>query len=140
MVSEFAKDRLSWSPRFIYTDFVSGEISGRRCAFGFTLLVLVTLALIYKTQSDLGTTMICIVAVLAVLWYGELPIGFIAIILVIIVVFGLIAMFGTGYRADRAGPSSILGTTVRAVTVAAGQHHALVFCVFRRRHLRRRPR
>ena len=98
-VSEFAKIVFVLVSARIYTDFVSGEISGRRCALGFTLLV--PLALIYKTQSDLGTTMICIVAVLAVLWYGELPIGFIAIILVIIVVFGLIAMFGTGYRADR---------------------------------------
>lgn len=100
-VSEFAKIVFVLVSARIYTDFVSGEISGRRCALGFTLLVLVPLALIYKTQSDLGTTMICIVAVLAVLWYGELPIGFVAIILVVIVVFGLIAMFGTGYRADR---------------------------------------
>ena len=45
--------------------------------------------------------MICIVAILAVLWYGELPIGIFAIIVAVIVVFGLIAMFGTGYRADR---------------------------------------
>ena len=100
-VSEFAKIVFVLVSARIYTDFVSGEISGRRCALGFTLLVLVPLALIYKTQSDLGTTMICIVAVLAVLWYGELPIGAIAIILVVIVIFGLIAMFGTGYRADR---------------------------------------
>lgn len=100
-VSEFAKIVFVLVSARIYTDFVSGEISGGRCALGFTLLVLVPLALIYKTQSDLGTTMICIVAVLAVLWYGELPIGFIAIILAVIVVFGLIAMFGTGYRADR---------------------------------------
>ena len=100
-VSEFAKIVFVLVSARIYTDFVSGEISGGRCALGFTLLVLVPLALIYKTQSDLGTTMICIVAVLAVLWYGELPIGFIAIILVVIVVFGLIAMFGTGYRLHR---------------------------------------
>ena len=100
-VSEIAKIVFVLVSARIYTDFVSGEISGRRCALGFTLLVLVPLALIYKSQSDLGTTMICIMAILAVLWYGELPIGFIAIILVIIVVFGLIAMFGTGYRADR---------------------------------------
>ena len=45
--------------------------------------------------------MICIVAILAVLWYGELPIGIFAIIVAVIVVFGLIAMFGTGYRANR---------------------------------------
>ena len=63
--------------------------------------MLVPLAIIYKTQSDLGTTMICIVAILAVLWYGELPIGIFVIILALIFVFGLIAMFGTGYRADR---------------------------------------
>lgn len=117
-VSEFAKIVFVLVSARIYTDFVSGEISGRRCALGFTLLVLVPLALIYKTQSDLGTTMICIVAVLAVLWYGELPIGFIAIILAVIVVFGLIAMFGTAI-ALTAGPSSILGTTVRAATAAA---------------------
>ena len=100
-VSEFAKIVFALVSARIYTDFVSGEISGKRCALGFTLLVLVPLALIYKSQSDLGTTMICIVAILAVLWYGELPIGIFAIIVAVIVVFGLIAMFGTGYRANR---------------------------------------
>lgn len=100
-VSEFAKIVLALVSARIYTDFVSGEISGGRCLGGFFLLVLVPLAIIYKTQSDLGTTMICIVAILAVLWYGELPIGIFAIILAAIFVFGLIAMFGTGYRADR---------------------------------------
>ena len=55
-VSEFAKIVFVLVSARIYTDFVSGEISGRRCALGFTLLVLVPLALIYKSQSDLGTT------------------------------------------------------------------------------------
>ena len=100
-VSEFAKIVFALVSARIYTDFVSGEISGRRCFAGFFLLVLVPLAIIYKSQSDLGTTMICIVAILAVLWYGELPIGIFAIIVALIVVFGLIAMFGTGYRANR---------------------------------------
>ena len=100
-VSEFAKIVFVLVSARIYTDFVSGEISGGRCFAGFFLLVLVPLAIIYKTQSDLGTTMICIVAILAVLWYGELPIGIFVIILALIFVFGLIAMFGTGYRADR---------------------------------------
>lgn len=100
-VSEFAKIVFALVSARIYTDFVSGEISGKRCFAGFFLLVLVPLAIIYKSQSDLGTTMICIVAILAVLWYGELPIGIFAIIVAVIVAFGLIAMFGTGYRANR---------------------------------------
>ena len=100
-VSEFAKIVFALVSARIYTDFVSGEISGKRCFAGFFLLVLIPLAIIYKSQSDLGTTMICIVAILAVLWYGELPIGIFAIILAVIFAFGLFAMFGTGYRANR---------------------------------------
>ena len=100
-VSEFAKIVFALVSARIYTDFVSGEISGKRCFAGFFLLVLLPLAIIYKSQSDLGTTMICIVAILAVLWYGELPIGIFAIILAVIFAFGLFAMFGTGYRANR---------------------------------------
>ena len=100
-VSEFAKIVFVLVSARIYTDFVSGEISGKRCFAGFFLLVLIPLAIIYKSQSDLGTTMICIVAILAVLWYGELPIGIFAIILAVIFAFGLFAMFGTGYRANR---------------------------------------
>ena len=57
-VSEFAKIVFALVSARIYTDFVSGEISGRRCFAGFFLLVLVPLAIIYKSQSDLGTTMI----------------------------------------------------------------------------------
>ena len=100
-VSEFAKIVFALVSARIYTDFVSGEISGKRCFAGFFLLVLIPLAIIYKSQSDLGTTMICIVAILAVLWYGELPIGIFVIILAVIFAFGLFAMFGTGYRANR---------------------------------------
>lgn len=100
-VSEFAKIVLALVSARIYTDFVSGEISGGRCCLGFFLLVIVPLGLIYEMQSDLGTTMICVVAILAVLWYGELPIGVFAIILAVIFAFGLFAMFGTGYRTNR---------------------------------------
>lgn len=64
-------------------------------------LVGLPLAFLYVTQSDMGTTLICAVGIMAVLWIG----GFPRWMLVAILILGLLAVIGgtlgTGYRANR---------------------------------------
>lgn len=64
-------------------------------------VLLVPLLFLYKAQSDLGTTLICVVGILAALWLGEVPLRAMLGILAIVAVFAFAAMFLVGYRADR---------------------------------------
>ncbi|MCL2889059.1 MAG: FtsW/RodA/SpoVE family cell cycle protein, partial [Eggerthellaceae bacterium] len=65
------------------------------------LLVLIPLMLQYRLQSDLGTTIICFVGILAIMWLGEVPLPVFFGILVAGVGLALLASFNTEYRAER---------------------------------------
>ena len=52
-------------------------------------------------QSDLGTAMICVVGILAVMWLGEVPLRTMLIVIGVVVALGLVGIFGSSYRRDR---------------------------------------
>lgn len=98
--SEFAKIVFVLMMARILFDFRTGSLDVRSLFVQVALLIVVPLLVIYRTQSDLGTTIICAVGILAVLWVGEVPLR---------VIFGLIGggvLFvvlasTVGYRQDR---------------------------------------
>ena len=65
------------------------------------IFIIAPIALMYRTQSDLGTTAICFVGILAVMWMGGVSRRVIFACLGVAVLGGLVAIFGTGYRSDR---------------------------------------
>ena len=65
------------------------------------LFILVPVGFIYAAQSDLGTAVICIVGILAVLWLGEVPMRLVLITLVVVGVLGVLAVLLVGYRSSR---------------------------------------
>ncbi len=65
------------------------------------VFVLVPLALLFVSQSDLGTTIICLAGLVAVLWLAGVPIAPFLGALVLIAVFGVVAVFTVGYRSSR---------------------------------------
>jgi cell division protein FtsW len=65
------------------------------------IYIIVPLVLIYTTQSDLGTTLICTVGILAVAWLADMPLRPFVIAIVVLLALGVIAVFGVGYRSDR---------------------------------------
>lgn len=99
--SEFAKIALIMMTVHQFALLREGRIDSRNFAVNLFLLVLLPLLLLYKTQSDLGTTIIIVIGVLAVMWLGEVPLRYIGLACVAVAIFGLIAVFGTGYRTDR---------------------------------------
>ena len=99
--SEFVKIALVIVTVRLFADYRDEAIDPKSFAMGLFLGVIVPLIIMYKTQSDLGTTMICIVALLAVLWYGEVPMRVFLLIVAVVFVFGFVAIFFVGYRADR---------------------------------------
>lgn len=64
-----------------------------------TILVIVPLAFLYKTQSDMGSAIVILLGVFAVMWIGEVPLRVLAPIFVAVVLVGVVGM--VGYRADR---------------------------------------
>ncbi len=85
----------------IMNDARQGNIELRAAIVQFFLLILMPLAFLYATQSDLGTTLICLVGIFAVLWIGGISGKWLAIIGGVLLVAGAYAIFGTGYRSGR---------------------------------------
>ena len=99
--SEFAKIALLlMAVRILYL-LRQGALEPRAAIVQAVLFVIVPLAFLYRTQSDLGTTLICFVGIYAVMWVGGVPGRLMAAIAGLGVLFALIAVFGTGYRSGR---------------------------------------
>lgn len=70
---------------------------------GTSVLVYVVapLLLLYISQSDLGTTLICVVGILTVAWLGDVPMKPFLATVAVLFALGLLAVFAVGYRSDR---------------------------------------
>lgn len=99
--SEFAKMCFAITAACIMADMREEKISRSRAVVYGLVFVVLPLLFLYWSQSDLGTTIICFVGILSALWLGEFPIMPFIVMIVAIIVFGLIAIFGVGYRSDR---------------------------------------
>lgn len=99
--SEFCKIAFLLVAVRLLVDYQSGAVDFRASMTRALLFIVLPVGLMYRTQSDLGTTAICFVGILAVLWMGGVSRRAIAALLGVAFVGGLIAVFGTGYRADR---------------------------------------
>ncbi|MBQ3302119.1 MAG: FtsW/RodA/SpoVE family cell cycle protein [Eggerthellaceae bacterium] len=99
--SEFAKIALvmvaaCWIDRLrrnqvVFTTFLVGMI----------LMVAVPMGLMLVSQSDLGSTVIVAVGIIAVMWMGEVPLRAILFVIGGVVLIGLLAIFLASYRSDR---------------------------------------
>ena len=85
----------------IFFDMRAGVVEARMTAIQVLLFIVAPLFLLYETQSDLGTTLICIVGILAVMWLGGVKPYILGTVLVIGAIFMAFAVFGTGYRSGR---------------------------------------
>lgn len=99
--SEFAKIALVLVAARLFSDFREGIYSGRVFLVMVFLLVGAPVLIILGPQSDLGTAMICVVGILAVMWLGEVPTKIMLIVIGAVVVLGLVGIFGSDYRRAR---------------------------------------
>ena len=98
--SEFAKIGVLLVAVLIVDQYMNGEMQQKTFLTLFVGLNLVIVLLIFKFQSDMGTTMICFLGMLAVLLLAEVKLRFIG---AYVVGIGGAAAVGlsTGYRLDR---------------------------------------
>ena len=99
--SEFAKIVFILMAARLFCEYREGSSTVAQMLVKAFLFIGIPVAFLYVTQSDLGTTVIIAVGVLAVMWLGEVPLRFIAGILVLGAIFVVFAIVGTGYRSDR---------------------------------------
>ena len=83
--SEFAKIALVLVAARLFTDFREGQYTVLVFFALVGLLVLAPVLIILGPQSDLGTAMICVVGILAVMWLGEVPLRTMLIVIGVVV-------------------------------------------------------
>lgn len=100
--SEFAKIAFVVVAARLFYDFREGkrELAATVGLF-MGLIALPLILFVYKLQSDLGTTLICVVGIFAVLWLGEVPLRIVLLAVAVGVVLVSFAIFGTDYRSGR---------------------------------------
>lgn len=98
--SEFAKIGILLFAAVTACDYSEGRISLGRAAAYFALLHVIIIGLILVLQSDMGTTFICIVGILAIAWFSEFPLRFFALYGAAVAAVGALALT-VGYRSDR---------------------------------------
>lgn len=99
--SEFAKIGLLLTSIYIYYMYDSGAFAPRATATAFIVAVLVPLMFLFVTQSDLGTTAVLALAIVAVLWFGGVRASVVLGAVGLLVLFGIFAILRSGYRSDR---------------------------------------
>lgn len=100
--SEFAKIALIMMTAHQFALLREGRATGKDFIGRMFVLVFIPLIVfLYEAQSDLGTTIIVAVGILAVMWLGEVPRAYIFGFLGALFFFGFFAIVGTGYRSDR---------------------------------------
>ncbi|MBQ9043264.1 MAG: cell division protein FtsW [Eggerthellaceae bacterium] len=99
--SEFVKIALILMAARLFSDLRAGMVDMQTFIVQVIVLVIAPTGFLFITQSDLGTTAIIAVGVLAVMWLGEVPLRTMLITIAALVAFAAIAVFGSSYRGDR---------------------------------------
>ena len=99
--SEFAKIAIVLMAAYQFTRFRAGAVDERQFSVSTILFVLVPTLFLYWTQSDLGTTAIIAVGILSVMWFGEVPLRYIGIVVGALALFAVLAVVFSSYRSDR---------------------------------------
>lgn len=99
--SEFAKIVLVLVGARLFADLREGVLTFRAFFVQIFVLVLAPILLILAKQSDLGTAMICVMGILAVMWLGEVPARTMAVVAGLVVAVGVVGVVSEPYRMSR---------------------------------------
>ena len=97
--TEFAKIMLVVAAAKVLLEYRDQIRDLKQALIAAFVLVLLPLAFLYKTQSDMGSAVVILVGVFVVMWLGGLPGRFVAALGIAVVVAGVFGI--VGYRADR---------------------------------------
>jgi len=99
--SEFVKIALVMLAARLFSDWRAGVVDGRTFITQVILFLAIPTGFLFATQSDLGTTAIIVLGIVAVMWLGEVPMRYILFVLGGAVAFALLATVFSSYRGGR---------------------------------------
>ena len=99
--SEFAKIAIVLMAAYQFSNLRAGVNDMRQFIVTVIVTIVIPTLFLYVTQSDLGTTAIIAVGILAVMWFGEVPLRTMLIVVGALVLFALFAVVLSSYRGDR---------------------------------------
>ncbi len=99
--SEFVKIAMLLLAIRFMSQYQEGDASLGQSLVKAILFILIPLMVMYKAQSDLGTTLICLVGIYAVMWVGGVPMKYMGLLALLAVGFFIFAVVGSGYRSGR---------------------------------------
>lgn len=99
--SEFVKIAVVLMAARIFSDRRAGAIDDRVFWVQVIVYLVVPVGLILTTQSDLGSSVIILVGILAVMWLGEVPVRYILALVALLVIGAILATVMSSYRSGR---------------------------------------
>lgn len=99
--SEFVKIALILMAARLFSDLRAHAIDTQTFIVQILIFVIAPTGFLFMTQSDLGTTAIIAVGVLAVMWLGEVPLRVMLITVGALLLFAILAVLLSSYRGDR---------------------------------------
>ena len=98
--SEFAKIGILLMVAKLVSDYQDGQLSNLAFSVLFLVLNVAIAALVLVMQSDMGTTLICVIGMIAILWLAEVSLKHLGIYVIGVGVVGYLGM-QVGYRWER---------------------------------------
>ena len=98
--SEFAKIGVLLAVAKLVDDYLNGYLTPKQFRWFFAGFNLIIVLLIFVAQSDLGTTLICFVGMVAILWLAEVRLRFIGLYVAAVCGLGAVGLM-QGYRLQR---------------------------------------
>ncbi len=99
--SEFAKIAFILVAARAFFMFREGDMDSRQFLVHIVVGLLMPLGALFITQSDFGTTAICAVSIIAVMWAGDVPARAIGATLAVVGVAGFLGIVSSSYRLAR---------------------------------------
>ncbi|MGI6217622.1 MAG: putative lipid II flippase FtsW [Coriobacteriales bacterium] len=99
--SELAKIAMILMSAYLIVEYHHREDMTFLQLFWRLFVVAVLPAVFILIQPDLGTTLVALVGVLAVLWFGEVKKQYVAVIIIAVLILAVLAVTLVGFRSDR---------------------------------------
>ena len=99
--SEFAKVAVILNGAYLMVRWQNGELDGKNQLLLSWLFLAGVPAVFIVIQPDLGTTVVMLVATVAVLWFGELDRKWVYLVIGVVIVVGILFIVLQGFRSAR---------------------------------------
>lgn len=100
-ISEFLKISLVIMAARIAQQYQAGQLDFRDAFIRVAVFIVLPLVFLFIAQSDMGTTAICVVGLIAVLWFSGIDRRIMVLFVILIILLGVVGIASQAYRSSR---------------------------------------